>query len=370
VTPAPVGELWWTAAVGVVTLAWVLIAVAGGDASPVATTTLGAAAAAATAALVGVGWTASSVETAQVAGPVLAVVPLGVAAAAGGSALLLGAATVVLAVGELATRLRGRGRHHRPPALAAAAGAALVAVGIVLARLDSLDGGWRLPATDDLAAGLALAGAALLVATATLGPPHLRPLVVAGALVGLTAAPAFSTVAVAAGAAGLAAAWAVAAGQRPTPSVVALAVGVATAVPSARPAALLLIAGGALAAGVEHRASALVALPGAAAVAAALVAASPTTEVKVLAAAAAMTVLAIAAAPSDPVRPSVPTPALGLAALGLWLVAAPTTWGWVGDGPADLATYQRGVAVAAAGAALAVVVHRLSPRRRAPAPPG
>lgn len=349
-------EWWWAGAVAVVTAAWVLVAMAGGDPAPVATTAMGAAAAAATAALVGVGWNVSSVETAQFAGAALAILPLGAAAAAGGSAPLLVGAVGVVCVGHVVDAVRAH-RTVLVPAVSAS-GAALIAIGVVMARLDGQ--GWRLASDGHLPAGLVLAGGALLVAMATVGPPRLRPVVVAGALAALAGASALPALAVAGGAGVLAAGWTAAAGRRPGPAIIVVAVAAAAVVPGARSAALLLVAAGVLAVAIDHRAGGVLALPGVAGLVLALLAAPPTTEVKVIAAGSLVVAMLIAAAPAaaaaHPGRP--PAQAFPALALGLWLLVAPQTWGWVGASASG--AYQAGVAVAGAGAALVLVTRRLA----------
>jgi hypothetical protein len=377
----------WAAASAVVTAAWVVVAWNQGDAAPVATDAVGAAAAAATAALVGAGWRPSVPAAARLSAPVLLVLPVAVAGAGAGHpgllVVALGLAGLAVRPAALAGPARGdggrprRGQEWTP--LLVAAGCDLVAVAILLERLASER--WVLPGPDATARGMALTGAALLVVAAVRGPARAWALACPALVVAVVAAAHLpeSTGVVLAGAAALAAALLV---HRPAAALAALAVAAAVVDPTV-PAARLLAAAAVLSLVLEHRAAVVVALPGASALAAGLVAVEPAGPVVALSVAAGATALALGAAAAgtplvagpkhgrlrgpNGIRPAVEAvPALALSG---WLLLAPSTWTWAGR--AGLDGYDRGAAVALAAAALAAtgveVARARRPRRGGPA---
>jgi hypothetical protein len=327
----------WPVAGGVVTFAWVAVALAGGDGSPVDTTASGAAAAAGTAALVGASWRPRAPQMAAVAFVVLLVLPVTVAAASAGDPLPLAAALVAFAAVEYV---------HR----AVAAGCALLVASLVAARMSA--GAWVLPGDGGADLVLALAGAALSMVGAATGPHRVRPLVAPAVLLGTAAVASTTPGAVPVLAAALAVAAAVLVGDRPSVALATLAVG-AAAVPVA-PAWGLLAAAAVLGSAVPGPAAVLLGLPGAAALADGLVPPGGGFAGAALMAGAVGVAVAVARRPggrwSLPVGDGAAVPAL---VLGVWLVLAPGTWRWAGgDG---LGPYDRGVAVAAAAAFLALL---------------
>ncbi|HZI39585.1 MAG TPA: hypothetical protein VFF24_14860 [Acidimicrobiia bacterium] len=242
-------------------------------------------------------------------------------------------------------------------------GGALVALPAAMYVGTSAD--WFATSGETLPAAMTLVTGAVLFAAAALLPtvrPWCRVLVVPALAFGVPAAAALSPVgmAVLGGAAAVAAAWFVTGAVVP---LAALAVA-ATAVPDGLPAALLLAAAAVLAApfpGAGSSAAAL-GLPGAAALAAA-VAGGPVSIPRVL-----MTLAVAATAVLLVMRPR---PAEGgslswwfapAAIVGLWLVVAPGTWGWVGD--AGLGHWDFGAVLALTAAGIAVVAVRGSEARR------
>ncbi len=373
----------WAALCAVVVAAWVAIALGGADASPVTTTAAGAAAAAATAALLGAGWRATSLGTLQTGGVLVLVLPAAAAGAVGGSTALFALVLVVLAgveaaVASTARLLTGPAPDRRDrrrarvralvDSLGLVAGCGLLATGVVVERIDG--GEWALPAGNRVALGLLLAGAAVLVGAAAVGPPRAWAIAVPALAVALPVAERLSAGPAAVVAGGLAVAAAIALPSRPTIALAALAVAAASSSAPLGAAAPLLGAAAVLALAVDHRGAALLGLPGAAALAAALVPPGRSDPALAVAAAAAGVALALAlrAATATPDRngPARPSPAaLPALVLAGWLLLVPGTWAWAGgDGTG---AYDRGAAVAAATTTLALVAAAARPARRQPA---
>jgi hypothetical protein len=292
------------------------------------------AAAAAAAAVVTAAVVPTTLESLLGAAILLGVLPLAMVR----TPLLVASLVVVAAVDLAVTRTASR--------VVSAVGALLVAAGVALTAIDGY--GWRLAPSGRPAAALALAGALALLAGG--GTPAL---LVPGLFAAAVAAPALphTETAIACAVAGVA----LAAFDRPGHALAALALG---AVPL--PAAFLLLAAGVLIAATKLQVALLGAVPGAVALVAALAEQRMTTTTVALgvglAAIAALTAWRL---PGNNNAEPRHVPALVL--LG-WLTIAPDTWRWAGR--AAVVPYQRGAALAAAAAALAVVTKQLQHRRQ------
>lgn len=124
---------------------------------------------------------------------------------------------------------------------------------------------------------------------------------------------------------------------------------------STHPAALLLAAGAALAVALPRGASVAAALPGTVVLAGTLAGRRLGAFDVVVAVLLAVAVVAAALRSRAGALPPATWPAVALAA---WLVVAPGTWRWAG--PARLAAYSRGAAIAVAAGGLAVVARRVA----------
>lgn len=386
----------WAALSAVVTAAWVAVALRGGDPSPVATTAAGAAAAVGTAALLGAGWRPRSLGSLRSGGMLLLGLPAAVAALGGGSTGLLALVLTLVAAGEVAAASRP-GVRERPervmaegrlgwarwaPAdrhvLAPVGGCLLVAGSLVAERAASAR--WVPPVGHTVPVVLALAGAALLVLAAALGPRRAWSLAIPALVVALPAAGDLPS-----GAAALAGALAVTAGfaaaHRPTLALAALAVAAAP-LAAVAPVAPLLAAAAVLALAFEHPAAAALGLPGAAVLAALVVPSGRSGSAVVVAAAATATALALADRAAAALRPAPPAggpashalapaplpawrpgpDAAPVVVLGAWLLFAPGTWTWTGVG--GTGPYDRGAAVAVASGSLALLAAAVVKLRR------
>lgn len=276
-----------------------------------------------------------------------------------GVVVALAVATALLAVaGRLSVRMWGT------------AGAGLVVAAIGVVALRSAANSWQLPLADAAAshrgAGvLIVLGAALVVfagAHRTCAPAAV--LVPAGAFLGIQAAPLVHRtdglpwlailLGVAAAAASLAARFGRPLLDRPSAALTLLALAVVVAPGATRGPALLLAAGGTLAACLGMPAAAALGVPGGVALAIALAARGGVTAfmVGVLAGVVAVALAAAVLRAAPRLRPAVWTaPAL---VLGAWLLVAPGSWTWVG--PVNLRAYDAGAARALAGAVLCLLV--------------
>ena len=222
----------------------------------------------------------------------------------------------------------------------------------------TLQDGGRLHA-DGRATAAALAVAAVLLVVASSSPgsaPSSRFLLVPAVLAGVTAAPIVPAAAALIGGTGAVAAALV---RRP-PAALALLAMSAAAVPAGVPAAYLLGAGALVAAAVGADVAVIVGLPGAVALAVAVVH-SPSTSAAVITATAAVATAAVSAGQMqarvvlDPSR----VPAVALA---VWLLVAPGTWTWTG--PSLLTTYDQSAARAVAVALVVLVLTEVWPAAR------
>jgi hypothetical protein len=389
----------WVVAATVITALWVAAALAGGDASPVDTTATGAAAAAGTAAAVGAAWGFGPIRPLWLAGLTLILLPIATAAVSEGSAPVLPISLLVLAAGEVVSSLTGLsglpgrddevagwgvlGSNHGSPddevareEIWAQAGLVLVATGLLVGAIAAGhedNGAWALVADGGSAAAFGLSAAAVLLASSAFGPTRGRAYAVPGLLVGMVVAPGVSALTLAIVGGGLAVLSAALVGRRPGVALGFLGLG-AAAFSAGRPAAALLLAGAALALsyGGDHPAAGLLGLPGAAALGAeALTAGGGATPVVLVTAAAVTAALLVAAAtrvtqaiqlaPIRVLEPgSLPWASIPAAALGIWLLVAPGTWGWTGA--TGLGAYDRGAAPAAAVACAVVVLKAAFPR--------
>lgn len=239
-------------------------------------------------------------------------------------------------------------------------GGALVALPVAMDIGTSAD--WLATSRETLSVTVTLVTAAVFLAAAVLLPtirPWCRVLVVPAVAFGVPAADALapSVVAVFGGAAAVGAVWATAGAVLPL-AALALA---STAVPGGLPAAWLLAAAAVLAAPFADRGrvSAVLGLPGAAALATAI-AAGPVGVPRATVAVALAATAVLALVRPRPVDPGPLLPSLvPAAAVGLWLLVAPGTWEWVGD--ARLDHWDVGAVLAAAAGIAAVAVHRRLP---------
>lgn len=269
------------------------------------------------------------------------------------------------------------------PGLAAALGLALVAEALAEVMVDS--GSLDLPAGPlGVANGLALVGGGALVAAAGAVQPRRAPapLLAGGLALAVPGAGLLErggdAVAVV-----LAATAVVVLARWPDPRARPLAIGLvavaAAALPAgARPAALLLAAAAVLAAVALHPVAAVSAVPGAAALAVAVVD-DPTGARLAFGVLAALVAVLLAQRPGRVDDGPAPTVTVAAAVVvGGWLLLAPTTWRWAG--PPDVPAWTGGAvlaaAAAAAGLAVAFATHTYAvPARRAfgggdPAPHG
>ena len=360
-------DVAWAVAVAAVTAGWVAVALGNGDPSPVDTTAMGAAAAAGAAALIGASHSpGASLADGVVAAVMLVVLPLAVAAAAGGSAALLAVALVLSAAAESAAPTDTDGGAATWAPSLVMLGAGLLVAGLVAEHGDGPE--WALPSEELLGAGLAMAAAAALLFAAVFGSSRSRVLLAPGLVIGLVAGqePPALLVALAGGAlAVVCAAWA---GRRPALALgfLALAAGATSAT---RPAAMVLAAGAVLglALAAAHPLASLLGLPGGTLLAGALVTDEITTAAIALAVAAALTAAGlvralVAAGPGSLELGADRWRALPAAALGVWLLLAPGTWGWAGL--TGTGAYDRGAAAAVAGGAIVVLLARVGALRR------
>ena len=358
----------WAVAVAVATAGWVAATLTGGDVALLSTNTKGTAAAAAAAALAGPAWRPRTRASVIAGGTGLVLLPPAVALASGGSALWLSAVLVVVAAGEVVVAFR-KGKPARSQALrlalALAAASGCFAAAVFIERGEGAS--WALPAADLTAVVLGLMAASLLLAVATLGPPRHRPFVVPALLIGLVAATGLSPLGSAVAGVAAAVAWTRRLPGRPTPVLAALAVA-AAGLPAGGQSSALLAAGAVLALALAgtHPAGAILGLPGAAALATAVV----TTEaglplvVLVLGTTAAL-VLVVCGGNASGDRTTDTSLGTGrdavelapAAALALWLVLSPGSWGWTGG--VRLGAYDRGALAATAAAGLSVVGRRV-----------
>lgn len=380
-------EVAWAVATLVVTVLWVVAALAQGDPAPVDTTAVGAAAAAGTAAAVGAAWGFGAIRPLWLAGLTLVVLPVATASATGGSAPVLPMALLLLAGAIVVSSFVG---SSSPAATAGSTAGTeesdrgmvwveavlvLLAAGLLLGAMASgKEGGdrWALVADGGTAATLGLVGAVALLVAAALGSSRVRAFAGPALLVGLVVAPGLSEVAVAAVGGVLAVLCAAVLSRRPGVALGFLglgAAGTAAGLSAGRPAAALLAAGAVLALSYrgDHPAAGLLALPGAAALAVEAISAGGEAApiVLVVAAAASAALLGLAAigatsaiqvAPAGVLDESrLPWAAIPAAALGMWLVVAPGTWTWTGV--SGLGPYDKGAAPAAAVGIAVVVLH-------------
>ncbi|HUR18446.1 MAG TPA: hypothetical protein VMZ51_05845 [Acidimicrobiales bacterium] len=340
------------------TLGWVTATMGRWD-LPFETTGRGTAAAAAATALAGLAWGPRTGRGAPASVAALLVLAVGVAQAAGGSALLLTAALAFAAGTEAVPVLRegARNRLRSAPALGLVAAIVFVVAGMVF------DGGAGisrpLPSVRLIGAVSGVVAGALLVLVASLGSSRARPLVVPGLLIGLAAAPALPQMAVAGTAAAAATMLAFHLPGRPTLAFAALALG-AAALQDAGQVPDLLAAAAVLGVAFINPVSAVLGIPAAAALAS--VAASTRMEpaLAVVVVCAAATALALSRGAAERAR----DPQIGIAStmlpvfvLAIWLVFSPGSWGW--SGARGLGTYDRGVLVASASMLLALVGRRV-----------
>jgi hypothetical protein len=225
--------------------------------------------------------------------------------------------------------------------LTALGGAVLVLFSFLLTAVSGE--GWRLHPTSGAVAAVALVGALAMLSWA--------PLAVPAAMVGVAAVPALPhrPAAVLGAVIGLVAA---SAGREPT-ALVALG-WAAVVVPGGRPAGVLLVSAGALAAflpeGRLRRFGALAALPGVVALVGAVAARPRSAPGLVVCIAVGVAAAWLAARPLlDHRRPA--RWHLPVVALLAWLVILPTTWPWVRA--TGLGRYQSGALIAAGAAVLA-----------------
>ncbi|HUF33637.1 MAG TPA: hypothetical protein VMN58_10580 [Acidimicrobiales bacterium] len=297
--------------------------------------------------VVGVGLVGLTVGTAD-ATPVPAVVGLGAAAA----------------VAAAATRREGDG--GLPLATAALVGAAAALLGV--ARLGMVVDAFVVPVSGmPVEAGVPVVVGAAAVAVAAASRPRraLGPLLPLALAVGLPAAATLEgsgeAVAVGAGALAAAAVWGVRPARRRARPLVPVALALwalaAATVPGDTTGAALLLASAAVVTTVGLRpATAVTALPGAALLVASLTL-EPSGTAVALGLLGVLGVAGLVAAVAADVPPGVrgpraaSVPALGL---GVWLLAVPTTWGWVGA--AHLEWWVPGVVVATAGAVVGLGV--------------
>lgn len=254
-----------------------------------------------------------------------AVVLLGVFPLAMTRPALLALSFVVVAAAELA----GDRRVER---IANLVGAALVSGSLLYTAVDGF--GWRLTAQSRPAAALALAGVLVLLAGTS------PMLMVPGALVASAAAPILPATEVAVACA--LAAVGLAAFDRPGPAAAALGL----------PAAPLLLAGVL----VRRRVEVLALLPGAVALVAVLSTQRLSGATAALGAGLAATAALVAWRP-EASAPPVTRRDLPVLTLLVWLALAPSTWRWAGR--FDLTEYERGIAIALAAAAFAIVATSL-----------
>ncbi|HUP70425.1 MAG TPA: hypothetical protein VM142_11510 [Acidimicrobiales bacterium] len=352
-------DVAWAGTASVVTSGWMAATIAAWD-LPFDTTSRGTAAAAATAALVGAAWRPRTRRTVFVPVLLLLLLPPALAQAAGGSSALLVAMVLCHAAVET---IRTPQESSAPPwcrllpVLGLVAAAAFLIAGIVA------DGGegWSrpLPSDEPVAAFLGAVAATLLVLVASVGSSWTRPLVVPGLLVGLVAVPGLPQLAVVATAAAAAAFWATRVPAHPAPALAALALAAAV-IPDGGEASGLLAGAAALCLAVPHPAVALLGVPGAAALAAALVVSDVDGSIVVVVLGAVVTAMAL----SRRMAVAAPFPRDGSAlqllpagALAMWVVLRPGSWGWTGAGGGG--TYDRGASLAMAAALLVVVANRI-----------
>jgi hypothetical protein len=355
-----------------VTAFWVAAAFTNGDLSPFDSTALGAATAAGTAAVITAGWVYHPDGSILVAGALLALLPLAVAAASPGtSAGFLVVVLLLLAAGDVAVGAASLEIEQLWAPAVVAVGTVLVLAGMLASPGDP--GRWALPSADGSGAALALAGAALLLVVAALGPARLRSVAGAGLLVGLVAAPGLSALGVIAVCGALAVVAAALVPAKPSLALGLLALAAAAYGPT-RPAGILLAAGAllALAAPWDHPGWAVLGLPGAASLGASLVGVGLEGEVVALATAGLASVAAAALfgssllstfslssmtePPSEPQSDQALWRCAPAVVLGAWLLVAPGTWGWIEQG--GTGTYDKGAAVAASVGLMAALLSR------------
>jgi hypothetical protein len=317
----------------------------------------------------GAGLVAAAVDTATVKRPAW----LGVALAATSVALAAGrtatdgigaiAALVVVAAASVVA-----GRPSVRVWATAASGLVAAIAGVVSLR--SATNSWQLPLADAAANHrgdglLILVGAVLLVLAGS--QRARRPvglLVPAGAFLAAQAAPlvhradglgpAAILLALGAAAVALAARFGQAAFHRPAAALTLLALAALVTPGAARGPALLLAAAGTLACPFEWPGVAALGVPGGVGFAVALAARGGTTAFVVGALAGLVAVVLAAVAAREEEVPRLVVWAAPVLALGIWLLVAPGTWGWVG--PTGLRSYDLGAARAAAAAALCLIV--------------
>lgn len=378
----------WVALGAAVVGGWTALAALGGSdvemAGGVVSISAGGAAAAAGAAALGAatsprqGWGLAAV----LVGTLLLPAALAVAASGGEARPLIAVLPVVVAFGVAAG---GRTRTARLRAVAIAGiGTALLGAA-VLAGSAAHDLAARGPT---FGSTIVIGGVLLVIAGAggSVGVPALKPLLAVGALAGIVGASAVPGVGVpllvGAAAVGIA-------GVRPAPAVALFAIAVA-ALPGGQPAASLLGAGAILAVALDREWAVVAALPGAISMVGALMfpgEIAPRVVIGVTA-----TLLGIQVArdifPTRPARTDeegsrlaapvdlaafpgvVPRRAerhrLPAIVLLTWLLVAPGSWTWAGDGAIDHYDAGAGRAVAVAGlvlVALAGADHRATLRR-------
>lgn len=321
----------WPLAGLVVTLGWAVACVAGPPSDA-----LERAAAASAAALVAAALVPVSLEAVLGAAVLLGVLPLAMTSAP----LLAGALLAVAATDAVAAH------EFRPERLVAPVGAALVTAGIAVSAVDGF--GWHLRPEGRPAAVLILAGALLILAAADRPLPTVLlvpALLAASAAVPLL--PALS-VAVAAGVAAVA----LALFGREGPALAALALG-PLALGATRPAGLLLLAAGVLAAAAPSRLALLAALPGTVALVNSLADRRLVGAHVAIAVALAATAALLAWRPARSGREPLERRHLPAVALLAWLAVLPDTQRWTGSRRVEV--FQRGAAFALAGSALAVL---------------
>ena len=352
-------DLVWAGAASAVTSGWVAATIAGWD-LPFDTTSRGTAAAAAAAALVGAAWRPRTGRTVLVPVLLLLLMPLASAQAAGRSSGLLVAVVLLHAAIEMI----GAPEDSSAPAwrrLLPVLG--LVAAAACLTAGTAAEGGegWSrpLPSGEPVAALFGASAATLLVLVASLGSSWARPLVVPGLLVGLVAVPGLPHLAVAATAAAAAALWATRAPARPAPALAALALATAV-IPGGGEASGLLACAAALCLAIPHPAVALLGVPGAAALTAAVVGSDIDGSIAVVVLGAVVTVFALSRrlAITAPIsRDATALRLLPAGVLAVWVMVSPGSWGWTGAGGGG--SYDRGVSLALAVALLFVVASRI-----------
>jgi hypothetical protein len=352
-----------TASLGAaLTLAWTLLAVAGGA-------TVGSIHVDPVSAAVGAGATALGATIATRRGShELLVAPLAVVVMPVACALAVGGHTalpLIVGVSACLATVGSRWRTAGPSLVAGEVGVGLLLAGLVLARGDLHAG--VLPVETSAAAALLAVAAGALIAASALGPDGedgFRLLLVPGLVTGWVVAPRVDGVALVA-AVLVAGAVALVPQRRAAGACAALAyaaVAVA-AVGPARPAAALLAAAAVLL-GAAGPMVWPAALPGAVAAALALAAGSASLESVAAGVAVAFAALALAATVRGGRRVERGgVPALALAA---WLAVAPATWAWAGG--AQVEHYQQGASRAVAAALLVSVVAWMTGQLRLPTP--